>query len=203
MPRSACAKAACSRFAALPPGDTPPKPEGSAPELHDVALPVNPSQEIALHVGHGGLRSTSISAHLASDAEAPDEGADVRPRALATTRRIRCSRPKPPRSRLQFELPELAPPVEDVALEAMPEPSDVDDDDVRRIGPLEISHGLYSVFLNEADECVRVLAHDINEWRYEPTRPVSAQVVRRAHSLSGISKTVGLAPGDCDRRSAR
>ena len=95
---------------------------------------------------------------------------------------------------MQFELPELAPPVEDVALEAMPEPSDVDDDDVRRIGPLEISHGLYSVFLNEADECVRVLAHDINEWRYEPTRTVSAQVVRRAHSLSGISKTVGLAP---------
>ncbi len=63
-----------------------------------------------------------------------------------------------------------------------------------RIGPLEISHGLYSVFLNEADECVRVLAHDINEWRYEPARQVSAQVVRRAHSLSGISKTIGLTP---------
>ena len=67
-------------------------------------------------------------------------------------------------------------------------------EDIKRIGPLEISHGLYSVFLNEADECVRVLAHDVNEWRYEPARPVSAQVVRRAHSLSGISKTVGLTP---------
>jgi chemosensory pili system protein ChpA (sensor histidine kinase/response regulator) len=67
-------------------------------------------------------------------------------------------------------------------------------DDMRQIGPLEISHGLYSIFLTEADECIRVLAHEIAEWRYEPEREVGTNLLRRSHSLSGISKTVGLAP---------
>ncbi|MGH6624514.1 MAG: Hpt domain-containing protein, partial [Burkholderiaceae bacterium] len=67
-------------------------------------------------------------------------------------------------------------------------------EDVRRVGPLEISHGLYSVFLTEADECLRVLSQEVAEWRFEPSRAITPVVVRRAHSLSGISKTVGLAP---------
>ena len=67
-------------------------------------------------------------------------------------------------------------------------------DQTRRIGAIEISHGLYSVFLNEADEAIRALAQDIGEWRYEPNRPVSAATVRRAHSLAGITATVGLQP---------
>ena len=67
-------------------------------------------------------------------------------------------------------------------------------EDIRRIGPVELSHGLYSVFLNESDECVRTLAQDIAEWRFEPARPVSAATVRSAHSLAGISGTVGLVP---------
>jgi chemosensory pili system protein ChpA (sensor histidine kinase/response regulator) len=67
-------------------------------------------------------------------------------------------------------------------------------EEMRRIGPLQISHGLYSVFLNESDECIRALAQDVAEWRYEAGRPVSAAIVRRAHTLAGISDTVGLAP---------
>ena len=67
-------------------------------------------------------------------------------------------------------------------------------DEIRRIGPVAITHGLYSVFLNESDECIRTLAQDVSEWRYEPHRPVSAQAVRRAHSLAGIAATVGLEP---------
>ena len=67
-------------------------------------------------------------------------------------------------------------------------------EEIKRVGPLEISHGLYSIFLTEADECIRVLANDIAEWRYEPARGVTPNIMRRAHSLSGISKTVGLAP---------
>jgi len=74
---------------------------------------------------------------------------------------------------------------------AVEEPSS---EEIKRVGPLEISHGLYSIFLTEADECIRVLANDIAEWRYEPTRGVAPTLMRRAHSLSGISKTVGLAP---------
>ncbi|MGH6612480.1 MAG: Hpt domain-containing protein [Burkholderiaceae bacterium] len=83
---------------------------------------------------------------------------------------------------------ESAAPVE--AKEPATEPSE----EIKRIGPLEISHGLYTIFLSEADECIRVLANDIAEWRYEPTRQVTPNIMRRAHSLSGISKTVGLAP---------
>ena len=73
-------------------------------------------------------------------------------------------------------------------------PEEPGSEDIKRIGPLEISHGLYSIFLTEADECIRVLANDIAEWRYEPARGVTPNIMRRAHSLSGISKTVGLAP---------
>ncbi len=65
-------------------------------------------------------------------------------------------------------------------------------EDVRRIGPVAISHGLYSVFLSEADESVRALTQDVAEWRFEPDRPVSSNAMRRAHSLAGITATVGL-----------
>jgi len=74
------------------------------------------------------------------------------------------------------------------------EPARGNGEETRRIGPLEISHGLYSVFLNEADECIRVLAQDIAEWRFEPARSVLPGTLRRAHSLAGISGTVGLEP---------
>ncbi len=67
-------------------------------------------------------------------------------------------------------------------------------DDTRRIGPLVISHGLYSVFLTESDECIRALSQEIAEWRYESSRNVSADLVRRAHTLAGIADTVGLVP---------
>jgi chemosensory pili system protein ChpA (sensor histidine kinase/response regulator) len=74
------------------------------------------------------------------------------------------------------------------------EPAGLAGDDIKRIGPIEISHGLYSIFLTEADECIRVLANEIAEWRYEPARPVGSNVTRRVHSLCGISRTVGLTP---------
>jgi chemosensory pili system protein ChpA (sensor histidine kinase/response regulator) len=67
-------------------------------------------------------------------------------------------------------------------------------DHTRRIGEVEISHGLYSVFLSEADEAIRALAQDVGEWRYEPQRVVSAGTLRRVHSLAGITATVGLQP---------
>ncbi len=182
-------------FAELPPGDAPPKRDGGAPVVQDVALPAPASQASApsatgidfdldaLAAGPGPEESAELQTPTGVDVEA-DKSADAT--ALE----------------MQFELPVMTPPESStveppVAFELTGEERSEavsEDEEVRRIGPLEISHGLYSVFLNEADECVRVLAHDINEWRYEPARPVSAQVVRRAHSLSGISKTVGLLP---------
>ncbi len=67
-------------------------------------------------------------------------------------------------------------------------------DETRRIGPVRISHGLYSVFVNESDACIRALAQDLGEWRFEPDRPIDVATVRRAHTLAGIAATVGLAP---------
>ena len=84
------------------------------------------------------------------------------------------------------EVPQLSP---EQAAE-----DDASPDQIKRIGPLEISRGLYSIFLSEADENIRVFANEIAEWRYEPARPVTSGLVRRAHSLCGISRTVGLAP---------
>jgi chemosensory pili system protein ChpA (sensor histidine kinase/response regulator) len=86
---------------------------------------------------------------------------------------------------------EDSPPAEAVA--AVEEPAGAGED-MRRIGPLVISHGLYSVFLIESDECVRALGQDIGEWRYESAHEVSETLVRRAHTLAGISDTVGLLP---------
>ena len=91
----------------------------------------------------------------------------------------------------KLELGAPAAPLEFATPVAVEEPGS---EDIKRVGPLEISHGLYSIFLTEADECIRVLANDIAEWRYEPARGVTPNIMRRAHSLSGISKTVGLAP---------
>jgi chemosensory pili system protein ChpA (sensor histidine kinase/response regulator) len=98
-----------------------------------------------------------------------------------------------------LEEPALDVPVLEERVEAVvpaasvPEPANTDET-IKRIGPVEISHGLYSVFLNEADESIRTLAQDIAEWRFEPTRAVLPATVRRAHSLAGISATVGLTP---------
>ena len=157
----------------LPAGDAPPKPDGGAPGVHD-ALPAESQRETAastdfdLQAPWAGIPVDEDEAGAIDMPAAEEEQAAVE---------------------LQFGLPPRAAEIGEAR-----STEESADDDVRRIGPLEISHGLYSVFLNEADECVRLLAHDINEWRYEPARPVSAQVVRSAHSLSGISKTVGLAP---------
>ncbi len=86
---------------------------------------------------------------------------------------------------------EATPPPESEEPSAA-EPIAGEGDELRRIGPVIISHGLYSVFLSEADESIRTLAQDIAEWRFEPNRPVSSTAMRCAHSLAGITATVGL-----------
>ncbi|WP_334188011.1 Hpt domain-containing protein, partial [Noviherbaspirillum sp.] len=68
----------------------------------------------------------------------------------------------------------------------------VSNDNVKRIGDLEISVPLHNIYLAETDELVRLLANDIAEWRHEPERRVSIQAVHAAHSLAGSSATVGF-----------
>jgi chemosensory pili system protein ChpA (sensor histidine kinase/response regulator) len=68
------------------------------------------------------------------------------------------------------------------------------DDNVKRIGDLEISVPLHGIYLAETDELVRLLSQDIAEWRHEPDRQVNIHVVHAAHSLAGSSATVGFKP---------
>ncbi|HEX7635720.1 MAG TPA: Hpt domain-containing protein, partial [Noviherbaspirillum sp.] len=72
----------------------------------------------------------------------------------------------------------------------VPEPRH--NDNVKRIGSLEISVPLHNIYLAETDELVRLLARDLAEWRHEPDRCVNVQAVHAAHSLAGSSATVGF-----------
>ncbi|MEC4719257.1 Hpt domain-containing protein [Noviherbaspirillum sp. CPCC 100848] len=72
-------------------------------------------------------------------------------------------------------------------------PETSNNDNVKRIGDLEISVPLHNIYLAETDDLVRVLAQDIAEWSHEPDRAVSVQSVHAAHSLAGSSATVGFA----------
>jgi len=68
----------------------------------------------------------------------------------------------------------------------------ISDDNVKRIGNLEISVPLFNIFVAEADDLLRYLSQDFSEWEHEPSRPVSSRAVHSAHSLAGSSATVGL-----------
>ncbi len=69
-------------------------------------------------------------------------------------------------------------------------------DDTLRIGPVTVSRGLYAIFLQESDECVRALEDGIARWRVHPAADAAdfEPLVRRAHTLAGIAGTVGVEP---------
>ena len=64
---------------------------------------------------------------------------------------------------------------------------------VKVVGPLQISIPLFNIFLNEADELSRRLGTELAEWAHELHRPIGEAVVAQAHSLAGSSATVGFA----------
>ena len=65
-------------------------------------------------------------------------------------------------------------------------------DDIKKIGELEIGLPLFTIYLAETDELVRVLTQDFSEWRHEPNRHVSPAAIQAAHTLAGTSATVGF-----------
>ena len=73
-------------------------------------------------------------------------------------------------------------------------PVSTESDNTKRIGDIEISLPLHTIYMAETDEIVRFLGQDFSEWRHEPNRPVSRHAVHAAHSLAGSSATVGLFP---------
>ena len=105
--------------------------------------------------------------------------------------------PKLPENEAVFAAPE-APATPAIAIAEVIDfptlqPAEVkNNDNVKRIGDLEISVPLHNIYLAETDELVRLLAQDIAEWRHEPDREVNIQAVHAAHSLAGSSATVGF-----------
>jgi chemosensory pili system protein ChpA (sensor histidine kinase/response regulator) len=93
--------------------------------------------------------------------------------------------------------PEPAPqPVAEPVLDSVPEPvaeTRESDEQFKVIGDLRLSIPLYNVFLNEADEWSRRLITELSEWALELHRPIADTSVALAHSLGGVSATVGFA----------
>jgi chemosensory pili system protein ChpA (sensor histidine kinase/response regulator) len=89
-------------------------------------------------------------------------------------------------------VPARAAVIDLAAVRSAPEPRA--DDNIKRIGTLEISLPLYTIYLAETDDLVRLLGNDLDEWRHEPDRMVHTASVHAAHSLSGSSATVGCEP---------
>ncbi|GAA4352778.1 hypothetical protein GCM10023165_42490 [Variovorax defluvii] len=66
------------------------------------------------------------------------------------------------------------------------------DDQVKVIGSLRIGIALYNVYLVEADEWSRQLAHEVGEWALESHQRVPESAINLAHSLAGSSATIGF-----------
>jgi chemosensory pili system protein ChpA (sensor histidine kinase/response regulator) len=66
------------------------------------------------------------------------------------------------------------------------------DDNFKRFGGLEIPLPLYNIYLAETDELMRTLSRDFGEWRHEPSRGVTPEAMKAAHTLAGTSATVGF-----------
>jgi chemosensory pili system protein ChpA (sensor histidine kinase/response regulator) len=65
------------------------------------------------------------------------------------------------------------------------------EEQVKRIGTLDVSIPLFNIFLNEADEWSRRLVTEMAEWALELHRPPGEQAIAHAHSLAGSSAAVG------------
>ncbi len=88
--------------------------------------------------------------------------------------------------------PELSPTAEVISFRDITGSDTKVDDNIKKIGSLEISVPLHNIYTAETDELVRLLSHDIEEWRHEPERRVNILAVHAAHSLAGSSATVGF-----------
>ena len=77
------------------------------------------------------------------------------------------------------------------ALPTATRPAPSSDENLHRVGTLEIPLALYNIYVAETDELVRLLERDFGEWRHEVGRPVSLDALKAVHTLAGTSGTVG------------
>jgi chemosensory pili system protein ChpA (sensor histidine kinase/response regulator) len=87
------------------------------------------------------------------------------------------------------DLPEIAAPAAPAAAPAVA--AELDPDAIR-IGDIELSRPLYDVFLAEAGEHLGILQAQHAAFSGEPTNGVTHEATRAAHTIAGISGTVGF-----------
>ena len=78
------------------------------------------------------------------------------------------------------------------ALPTATRPAPAADENMHRVGTLEIPLALYNIYVAETDELLRLLERDFGEWRHEAGRPASVEALTAAHTLAGSSGTVGF-----------
>ncbi|XYJ11230.1 Hpt domain-containing protein [Telluria sp. B2] len=76
------------------------------------------------------------------------------------------------------------------ALPTVTRPAPPPDENLRRVGTLEIPLALYNIYIAETDELLRTLERDFGEWRHEPGRPSTPEALKAVHTLAGTSATV-------------
>ncbi|GIZ51008.1 hybrid sensor histidine kinase/response regulator [Noviherbaspirillum aridicola] len=150
------------------------EPAGPAEALHVEPLPTFGFDEVAPH-----------AEDVAAADPAPAEEMPEMPASLAVPEMEEAPVPAIPE-------PPVAAPQGRVIDFPVPGQEPRQNDNIKRIGDLEISVPLHNIFLAETDELVRLLARDMAEWRHEPERGASVQAVHAAHSLAGSSATVGF-----------
>jgi chemosensory pili system protein ChpA (sensor histidine kinase/response regulator) len=79
-----------------------------------------------------------------------------------------------------------------IALPTATRPAPAADENMHRVGTLEIPLALYNIYVAETDELLRLLERDFGEWRHEAGRLVSTEALKAAHTLAGTSGTVGF-----------
>ncbi|MHB1292119.1 MAG: Hpt domain-containing protein, partial [Sulfuricella sp.] len=85
------------------------------------------------------------------------------------------------------ELPSMAPEpgTEEIAPEPLPETEIV-------IGDVTLSSALFDIFMGEAKQRVAVLREELARLEDQPDLPIREDFMRAAHTLCGISRTVGF-----------
>ncbi|MBD8530854.1 MULTISPECIES: Hpt domain-containing protein [unclassified Massilia] len=78
------------------------------------------------------------------------------------------------------------------ALPTATRPGPAADENMHRVGALEIPLALYNIYVAETDELLRLLERDFGEWRHEAGRPASSEALTAAHTLAGSSGAVGF-----------
>ena len=63
-----------------------------------------------------------------------------------------------------------------------------------QVGDVSVSPALYQLFLDEAANYLEILEQGAIQLQANPSHPVSYDLMRAAHTLAGISSTVGFAP---------